>query len=162
MFIRNTFILQGRFFPSFQFLCSIQRNPSCIISKLLGRKDFSMEQLPIDSYIRSSRPEVFLKKGVLKICSKLTGEHPCRSAVSVKFQCKFIEIMLRHGCSPVNLLHIFRTPFYKNTSGWLLLLMLPIVLRGMHLSLTNWGRFRRKCTVDSTSRPQLHNRLIVS
>ena len=33
----------------------------------------------------------------------------------------FIEITLRHGCSPVNLLHIFRTPFTKNTSGWLLL-----------------------------------------
>ena len=27
----------------------------------------------------------------------------------------------QHGCSPVNLLHIFRTRFYKNTSGWLLL-----------------------------------------
>ena len=33
----------------------------------------------------------------------------------------FIEITLRHGCSPVNLLHIFRTPFPKNTSGRLLL-----------------------------------------
>ena len=32
----------------------------------------------------------------------------------------FIEITLRHGCS-VNLLHIFRTPFPKNTSRWLLL-----------------------------------------
>ena len=28
---------------------------------------------------------------------------------------------LRHGCSPVNLLHVFRTPFYKNTYGGLLL-----------------------------------------
>ena len=27
--------------------------------------------------------------------------------------CNFIEIALRHGCSPVNLLHIFRTPFSK-------------------------------------------------
>ena len=27
-------------------------------------------------------------------------------------------------CSPVNLLHIFRTPFLKNTSGWLLLYIL--------------------------------------
>ena len=35
--------------------------------------------------------------------------------------CNFIEIELRHGCSPVNLLHIFRTPFPRNTSGWLLL-----------------------------------------
>ena len=31
------------------------------------------------------------------------------------------QITLRYGCSPVNLLHIFRTPFTKNTSGWLLL-----------------------------------------
>ena len=35
--------------------------------------------------------------------------------------CSFIEIALRHGCSPVNLLHIFKTLFYKNTSGGLLL-----------------------------------------
>ena len=38
-----------------------------------------------------------------------------------KVASNFIEITLRHGCSPVNLLHIFRTPFSKNTSGWLLL-----------------------------------------
>ena len=25
--------------------------------------------------------------------------------------CNFFEITLQHGCSPVNLLHIFRTPF---------------------------------------------------
>ena len=47
MFICNKFILKGRFLPSFQFLCCIQRNPSRIISKQLGRKDFSMEQLPL-------------------------------------------------------------------------------------------------------------------
>ena len=35
-------------------------------------------------------------------------------------QSNFIEIALRHGSSPVNLLHIFRTPCTKNTSGWLL------------------------------------------
>ena len=27
-------------------------------------------------------PEVFLVTGVLKICSKFTGKHPCRSAIS--------------------------------------------------------------------------------
>ena len=32
------------------------------------------------------------------------------------------EIALRHGCSPVNLLHLFRTPFPKNTYGGLYLL----------------------------------------
>ena len=33
----------------------------------------------------------------------------------------FIEIVLRHWCSPVNLLHFFKIPFPENTSGWLLL-----------------------------------------
>ena len=38
-------------------------------------------------------------------------------------KCDFnkVQIALRHGCSAVNLLHIFRTPFLKNTSGRLLL-----------------------------------------
>ena len=43
------------------------------------------------------------------------------SAISIKLLCNFIKIALRHGCSPVNLLHIFRTPIPRNTSGWLLL-----------------------------------------
>ena len=38
-----------------------------------------------------------------------------------KLQSNFTEITLWHGCSPVNFLHIFRTPFSKNTSGGLLL-----------------------------------------
>ena len=63
----------------------------------------------------SSRPEVFLGKSVLKICSKSTGECPCRSAISIKLLYNFIEIALRHGCSPVNFLHIFRAPIPKNT-----------------------------------------------
>ena len=69
----------------------------------------------------SSLSKVFLWKGVLKICSKFTVEHKCRSLISVKLQSNFIEIKLQHGCSPVNLLHIFITYFPKNTSGELLL-----------------------------------------
>ena len=52
----------------------------------------------------SSHSLVFLRKAVLKICSKFTGEHPCQSAISIK-------------------LHIFRTPFLKNSSGRLLLIV---------------------------------------
>ena len=33
---------------------------------------------------RSSPPEVFLGKCVLKICSKFTGEYTCRSVISIK------------------------------------------------------------------------------
>ena len=39
----------------------------------------------------------------------------------LKLQRNFIEIILRHGCYPVILLHIFRTPFPTNTVGGLLL-----------------------------------------
>ena len=55
---------------------------------------------------------VFCEKDVLKLCSKFSGEYPCQS---------MIEITLCHGCSSVNLLHIFRTPFRKNASGGMLL-----------------------------------------
>ena len=78
----------------------------------------------VDSF-RSSPPEVLSEKGVLKICSKFTGEHPCRSVISIKLLCNLIEIILRHGCSPVNLSHI-RTSFSKNTSGRLLLFFLNV------------------------------------
>ena len=46
----------------------------------------------------------------MKICSKFTGEYPCLS---------LIEIAPQHGRSPVNLQHIFKTTFYKNTYGGL-------------------------------------------
>ena len=70
---------------------------------------------------RRSTPEVFLRKGVLKISNTFTGKHPYRKKISIKLLSNFTEITLRHVCSPVNLLRIFRTPFPKNTSGWLLL-----------------------------------------
>ena len=40
-------------------------------------------------------------------------------------KCDFNKVA-KHGCSPVNLLHIFRAPFLKNTSGPLLLII-PIL-----------------------------------
>ena len=46
---------------------------------------------------RSSRPWVFFEKVVPKLCSKFTGEYPCRKVVLIKLLCSFIEIALRHG-----------------------------------------------------------------
>ena len=80
------------------------------------------------SCYRSTPPEASLRKGVLKICCIFTREHPCRSTISIKLLCNFIEIALRHGCIPVNLLHIFRTSFPKNTSGGVLLLLTHFML----------------------------------
>ena len=45
---------------------------------------------------RSSPPEVFLLKGVLKICSKFTGEHPCRKVISIKLLCNLFAIYWNH------------------------------------------------------------------
>ena len=58
---------------------------------------------------RSSRSEVFLGKGVLKICDKIAREHACQSVISI------------NECPPVNLLYIFKTHFPKKTSGRFLL-----------------------------------------
>ena len=70
---------------------------------------------------RSNPQEVFLRKGFRKICSKFTGEHPCRRVILIKLPSNFIEITPWHACSPVNLLHIFRASFPRNTSGGMLL-----------------------------------------
>ena len=72
--------------------------------------------------MKGSHPKGFLRKGVQKICSKLTGEHPCQSVISINLLCIFIEIALRHGSSPVDLLYIFRTHFPNSTSGRQLLI----------------------------------------
>ena len=68
------------------------------------------------SMSRSSRPEVFPGIGVLKICSKFTRVHPCRSAISIKLQSNFIEFTLQHGYSTY-----FQNTFPKKISGRLLL-----------------------------------------
>ena len=47
------------------------------------------QNCPLFSQFRSSHPEVFLGKVVLKIFSKVTGEHPCRSEISSC--CIFLE-----------------------------------------------------------------------
>ena len=75
-------------------------------------------------FFGSSRPEVFLGEGVLEVCSKFTGERPCRGAISMKLQSNFVEIALRRGYSQVGFLRIFGAPFPENTSGWLFLLFL--------------------------------------
>ena len=60
-------------------------------------------------HFRSSPPEVFLGNVVLKIYSKFTGEHQCRSVI-----CNFIKTTLRYECSPVNLAYFFRNTFSED------------------------------------------------
>ena len=75
--------------------------------------------------LQSSRPDLFLRKDVLRISSMFTGEHPCWIMISIKLQNNFIEIAVTHGCSPVNLLHISITLFIKTPlNGYVRLLRL--------------------------------------
>ena len=48
---------------------------------------------------------------------------PLPKLISIKLVCNATETTLRHGFSPVNLLHIFSTSFDKNTSRGLLLII---------------------------------------
>ena len=67
-----------------------------------------------------------------KKCRKFAGEHPCWSTISTKLLYNFIEIALRHWCSPVNSRCIFRTPFPKITSEGLLLELPFIKITALH------------------------------
>ena len=60
---------------------------------------------------RSSRPEVFLGKGVLKIGIKFTGEHPCRCAISIKLKNRILRFKM--CCSVL----MFVSTFTLTTKG---------------------------------------------
>ena len=77
-------------------------------------------------WLQKQSPGGVLIKRCYENISKFTEEHSCRSVISIKLLSSFVEIALQHECSPVNLLHVFRTPFYKSTSGWLFLWLLRL------------------------------------
>ena len=62
------------------------------------------------SFVRSSRPEVFCKKGVLRNFAKFTGKHLCQGLFFNKKR-----------CFPVNFAKFLRTPFLTEHLQWLLL-----------------------------------------
>ena len=72
-------------------------------------------------------PEIFSKKYTLQTRSKPTGEQPCRSVISTKPFCNFIDITSRHGCPPPPprkfTTQSQNTILQESTSGGLLLYM---------------------------------------
>ena len=63
--------------------------------------------------IKSSCPEEFCRKGVLRNFAKFTGKH--------LRQILFLKKRLWHKCFPVNLAKFLRTPFFTEHLWWLLL-----------------------------------------
>ena len=78
------------------------------------------------SYIyRSSRPEVFCKKGVLRNFTKFTGKRLCQNLFFSKATGLKPATLLKkrpwHWCFPVNFTKFLRKPFYLEHLWWLLL-----------------------------------------
>ena len=80
-------------------------------------------------------------------------------------KCDFNKV--RHGCSPVTLLHIFRAPFSWNASGWLLLILHIIDNKGglrvfvkSHIPSRRLNDFKSPSNIPFENKPQ--KRKIVS
>ena len=74
---------------------------------------------------RSSRPEVFCRKGVLRNFTKFTGKHLCQSLLFNKVAglrpATLLKRRLWHRCFPVNFTKFQRTPFFTEHLRRLLL-----------------------------------------
>ena len=68
---------------------------------------------------RSSRPEVFCKKGVLRNFAKFTGKHLCQSLFFNKVAglrpSTLLKKRLWHRCFPFNFFEIFKNTFFYRT-----------------------------------------------
>ena len=88
-------------------------NGLLILLSYLGLSSFTLSCLTLK--YRSSPPEVFLGKAVLKICSKFTGEHPCRSAISIKLLCFALSKWASHKIFLSNVCQKISVKFNLNT-----------------------------------------------
>ena len=91
------------------------RNISHIISVPISDPDI-LQIFHKKSVSRSSRPEVFCKKGVLRNFAKITVKHPCQSLFFNKVAglrtANLLKERLWHKCFTVNVLKFLKTPFY--------------------------------------------------
>ena len=76
----------------------------------------------IEEYIstnKSSRPEVFCEKGVLKNFTKVTGKHLCQglffNKVADQRPATLLKKRLWNRCFPVNFVKFLRTPIFFRT-----------------------------------------------
>ena len=98
----------------------------------------------LQSY-RSSRPEVFCKKGVLENHAKFTRKHLCQSLffnkVAFLRPATLLKKRLWHRCFPVNFAKFPRTPFLREYLRWLLLDLKCLYFLNI-LKILNNGLFR--------------------
>ena len=113
-----------------------------ILDSLLELQHEIMKTLP-DCNVIFSKPKLHVEfVDNSNICVEHIHKQPPRGVLNKRCSQNMQQIYtLRHGCSPVDFLHIFRTPFSQNTSGWLL----PhIGQKGFHLNKEGKDKFSRK------------------
>ena len=120
----------------------------------------SKSRVSVRGHIQKQLSRCVLRERCSENMQQFTGEHPCRSAISIKLRRNFIEITLRHGYSLVNLLHIFRKPLPKNTSRRLLLLINKIQNIKEHINkLLLWSNFLAKTEKSLETMPIFKSRV---
>ena len=89
------------------------------------RKDQSITQGKFKNILRSSHRRCSVRKAFLWNFAKITGKHLCKSLFFNKVVGLSLQLYkkkrLWHRCFPVNFTKFLRTPFLRNSSGWLLL-----------------------------------------
>ena len=93
---------------TFVFVKQLRRS-SFVVKLIVNVLHIFIISVTSNPCIRNSRPLVFYEKVIWNYAANLLVYN-------------FIKITLRYGSSPVNLLHILRKSFYKNSYGRLLLM----------------------------------------
>ena len=88
--------------------------------------------------LRSSRPEVYCKKSVLRNFEKSIGKHLCQCLFFNKVAClrpaTLLKKKLWHRCFPVNFAKFLRTPFLQSISRALLLYVISFSFENFYIN----------------------------
>ena len=105
---------------------------SCLQKKMVimkARINSQFRCCPLAGCSRSSRPEVFCEKGVLRNFTKFIRKQLCQSLIFNKVAgprpATLLKKRLWHRCFHVNFVKFLRTPFLTEHPRWLLLMFLP-------------------------------------
>ena len=117
--LTDNFVLSNRVFRK---VLSILVSESKQISMLQLISSFNEVNFFLIEF-RSSRPEMFCRKGVLKNFAKFTGNHLCQSLFFNKDlrPATLLKKRLWHRCFLVNIAKSLRAPFFTEQLRWLLL-----------------------------------------
>ena len=126
-FLKLRYLVNNHFYKRCESTYQFSENIGKIFEKLLYKGVLFEKQIPFGcacktlSNIQKQPPRGVLRKRCPEDIQQIYRRTPMPKCDSNKFAKQLYEIALRHGCSPLNFLHIFRTPLTKNTSRWLLL-----------------------------------------